>query len=50
MAGFIGKVFVTARLAVSVTSKCYAFQACSIDHSDVSPFRIYNLQNDAIGL
>jgi len=28
----------------------FAFQACAIDHSAISPFRINNLQSDLIGL
>jgi hypothetical protein len=33
----------------SVTLAEIAFQACSIDHSDISPFRIQNLQSGLSG-
>ena len=33
----------------TVVSRTHAFQACSIDHSDISPFRINSLQSRVNG-
>ena len=37
-------VAIVDRESVIVSSESYAFQACSIDHSDISPFRINSLR------
>jgi hypothetical protein len=37
-------ILFAALAAGSVTTRGHAFQACSIDHSDISPFRINHLQ------
>lgn len=43
--GFADRVCVETLRSGSVSLARFAFQACSIDHSDISPFRINNLRS-----